>query len=276
MAEQQPKFAYKVKVINPVKRSKFVVRQLHHFSGKFKSVHEVRSVLCAELNDVLPEEDSDFSVGYFEGRHQMKRWLVTSEDLNKLYQLYEDGEVFLWCDGKEETVDKNSDEETAKRKNRKLESAVRAKHSREEDLDSIYRELQEKHGSLYSGPQLRLWARMITAGTHDDKEDPPKVPMITGVVPKRQKQDTLSDALAGAATAFAKAFGGTPVQSPTPISSLPPTPSVGISPGKAADIRMKNLQQLRFLQNLMEDRIISEQEFLEQKRIILDTLRNIG
>jgi len=51
---------------------------------------------------------------------------------------------------------------------------------------------------------------------------------------------------------------------------------VGISPGKTADIRMKNLQQLRFLQQLMEDRIISEKEFLEQKNIILETLRNLG
>ena len=60
-----------------------------------------------------------------------------------------------------------------------------------------------------------------------------------------------------------------------PTTSVPNIPAsfVGISPGKAADILMKNLQQLRFLQQLMEDRIISEQEFLEQKNIIL---RNLG
>ena len=91
--------------------------------------------------------------------------------------------------------------------------------------------------------------------------------MITGLVPKRQKKETLSDALAGTATAFVKAFHSTPT---TPVSNTPAS-SVGISPGKTADIRMKNLQQLHFLQQLMEDRIISEQEFLEQMNIILET-----
>jgi len=231
----------------------------------------MRSVLCAELDEVLPDEDSDYSVGYFEGRHQTKRWIVTTEDLEVMYQLYKEGEIFLWCDGREEPVDKHSDEDMAKRKNRKSESAVRARQDRE-DLESIYSELQKKHGDSYSGPQLRLWARMIVSGTHDDLEEPPRVPMITGLVPKRQKQETLSDALAGAATAFVKAFHSTPT---TSISNTPAS-SVGISPGKTADIRMKNLQQLRFLQQLMEDRIISEKEFLEQKNIILETLRNLG
>ena len=73
----------------------------------------------------------------------------------------------------EEAVDKHSDEEIAKRKNRKSESAIRARQDREEDLESLYSELQKKHGDSYSGPQLRLWARMIVSGTHDDKEEPP-------------------------------------------------------------------------------------------------------
>ena len=152
----------------------------------------------------------------------------------------------------------------AKRKNCKSESAVRARQDRQEDLESIHSELQKKHRDSYSGPQLRLWARMIVSGTHDDMEEPPRVPMIRGLVPKRQKQETLSDALAGAATAFVNAFR------PTPTTSVSNTPvsSMGISPGKTADIRMKNLQQLCFLQQLMEDRIISEQEFLEQKKTL--------
>jgi len=76
---------------------------------------------------------------------------------------------------------------------------------------------------------------MIILGTHDDLEEPPRVPMITGLVPKRQIQETLSDALADAAAAFVKAFHSTPT---TSVSNTP-TSSVGISPGKTADIRMK-------------------------------------
>ena len=37
--------------------------------------------------------------------------------------------------------------------------------------------------------------------------------MITGLVPKCQKQETLSDALPGAATAFVKTFHSTPTTS---------------------------------------------------------------
>ncbi len=39
--------------------------------------------------------------------------------------------------------------------------------------------------------------------------------------------------------------------------------SVVMSPGKSVKLRMKNLQQLRFLQQLFEDNILSETEFLE-------------
>ena len=51
----------------------------------------------------------------------------------------------MWCDGREEPVDKHSGEDMAKRKNRKSESAVGARQDRE-DLESIYSELQKKHG----------------------------------------------------------------------------------------------------------------------------------
>lgn len=123
------------------------------------------------------------------------------------------------------------------------------------------------------------YARMIIAGTHDDKDNPPRVPMITGTVAKRPKQESLADALAGAATVIVKAFGGTPVPSAPGTSTTPTAACVsttGVSPGKSADLRMKNLQQLRFLQQLLEDRVIDDAEFMEQKRITLDALRKLS
>ncbi len=48
-----------------------------------------------------------------------------------------------------------------------------------------------------------------------------------------------------------------------------------MSPLKAADLRMKHLEQLRFLQQLMEDGIITRDEFAEQKETVLKTLRKI-
>ena len=54
------------------------------------------------------------------------------------------------------------------------------------------------------------------------------------------------------------------------------SPSVVMSPGKSVELRMKNLQQLRFLQQLFEDNILSEMEFIEQKKSILDSLRKLN
>ena len=48
-----------------------------------------------------------------------------------------------------------------------------------------------------------------------------------------------------------------------------------MSPGKTVELRMKNYQQLRFLQQLFEDGILDEKEFTEQKGNILEFLRRI-
>ena len=55
-----------------------------------------------------------------------------------------------------------------------------------------------------------------------------------------------------------------------------PVLQMGISPGKSADLRMRNLEQLRYLQGLYEDKILSDQELAEQKRIVLDALRKLS
>lgn len=65
-------------------------------------------------------------------------------------------------------------------------------------------QLKERHECRFSGPQLRLWARMIVAKTYDNMDDPPKVPMTTGVVQKSQPKESLTEAFIGAATAIAK------------------------------------------------------------------------
>ena len=275
-------YTYKVKIFDPHKKRKFTVRELHRFSGKLSSIEHIREVLSDELEEV-PDENSKYNMGYFEGRHQTKRWLASVEDLNTMYKRFLPGsEIFLWCEGREGCED--SPAISTKRKSLS-ETSVNKRQAREEELDSIFKQLKEKHDDAYSSPQLRLWARMIVSGTHSDLDSPPRVPMIIGApLPKRQKQESLSTALVGAATAFAKALSPQPT-SPTSLSTDSPTAPetaatcpvtqsrVGVSPAKAADVRMKNLEQLRYIQQLMEDGILSEAEFLEQKRIILDTLR---
>ena len=46
----------------------------------------------------LPQQPLTLAI--LRGNQSLKIWLVTSEDLGKVYELYPDGgEVYLWCDG---------------------------------------------------------------------------------------------------------------------------------------------------------------------------------
>ena len=47
---------------------------------------------------------------------------------------------------------------------------------------------------------------------------------------------------------------------------------VGISPTKISELRMKKIQELRELQALLEQNILTEEEFMEQKGLVLNSL----
>jgi len=49
-----------------------------------------------------------------------------------------------------------------------------------------------------------------------------------------------------------------------------------VSPAKAAELRMKNYEQLRYLQGLFDDGIITEKELVEQKQSVLDALQRLS
>ena len=138
-------------------------------------------------------------------------------------------------------------------------------------------------------PQLRLWALSIS-GNHDSTEEPPDLPVITGVGVKKQ---TLSEALVEAATTFAGAVcgpdirqtggsnatitvlsGSTAAQTPTKVVSESER-SVGLSPGRVTELRSKKLQELRDLQCLLDQGILTEEEFAEQKALVLASLRKL-
>ena len=63
--------------------------------------------------------------------------------------------------------------------------------------------------------------------------------------PKKKCQESLSEALTGAAVAFAEAFSGTSSQQKPSHSSVVPT-QPGVSPTKTVDLRVKNYELLRY------------------------------
>ena len=118
-------------------------------------------------------------------------------------------------------------------------------------------------------------------GIHPD--DPTDLPALKDPEPKRCKE-SLSDALAGAAVAFASTvIGGSEAQDHTSSKggaadrvSTESSSGACVSPGKAVELQMKNFEQLRFLQQLFDDGILSESECTEQKRSILSFLRKLN
>lgn len=218
-------------------------------------------------------------MGYFETRQSTKIWIISPKDLDAMYEKTGSGtEIYLWVD----TCTSETDDDIEPEKKKRKHSESSRRQNREDELEEIYGKLKAEHDDSYSSPQLKLWARMILCGTHEDYKDPPRVPMITGMPPKRQKKpDSFTEALTGAAEAVAKAFSPPPQPQPlaasmTNITATTSASCMGISPGKSTDLRMKNLQQLRVLQQLYEEKILSDSELVEQKKIILDVLRNLS
>ena len=144
---------------------------------------------------------------------------------------------------------------------------------KEDEVDKFYKTLKEKHGSKYDVPILRLWARMMSANLHDDTENPPNIPAFLNATPKKSRKDSFTDAIEGAAVAFANAVSKG--QQANDLSnekvSIPLVPSA-ISP---VELRMKNFEQLRYLQNLFEDGVLTDKEYSEQKENILSSLRKL-
>ena len=140
--------------MNPLKRKKPITRQIGFLKKEMPN--------CTSID-----------VGYFVGCQSAKVWLVSNEELEQMYKKYKVGsEIALWCD-MEQAADEPVED---KRKRKHPEFHPLKRQDREVEVDTIFGELRDRHNYTYETPQLRLWARMIQCGTHDDYEDPPRVP----------------------------------------------------------------------------------------------------
>ena len=248
-----------MKIIDPNKKSD-VVRQLHSFCLKFSSVNTLRVKLIEEFQEQVPDS-LRFSVGYFDGRHQMS--LVNHEDLRAMYSKHKfGGEVILWCD---------KEVDTHVSRKRESETGLLKRQEREDELESIFKDLKTKHQEKYTLPQLRLWARMIVSNLHGDKDNPPDVPAFRTNT-KKPRKDIFIEAITDAAVTLTKAFTAKDtVTTSEPNQGVTAT----ISPTKTVDLRMKNFEQLRYLQHLFDDGILDAKEFAEQKNNVLCSLRKL-
>ena len=162
-----PVYSYKVKIVNPSKKSDVAVFYLNHFTTTIDSVTSLRVKLIEAFKDRVPST-LDSNVGYYEGSQQAKIWLVTTDDLKTLYQKFSSGgQITLWCDGRAQEV-----EVSRKRKREESNSGTRSsvahRLENEQNVQEAYKKLLEKHGNVWDTRRLRLWTRMICSGCHDD------------------------------------------------------------------------------------------------------------
>ena len=84
--EDSGSYTYLVKIINPKKKSNYIVRMWHGVSEAFKTP----TVLREKLRKAFPDDIStDFQIGYLEGN--TKRWIVQERDLSTMYNSFDDG-----------------------------------------------------------------------------------------------------------------------------------------------------------------------------------------
>ena len=134
--------------------------------------------------------------------------------------------------------------------------------------------LKEIHGEeKYDSRQLMLWGRMIVNDQWKSYDDPPDIPLITGGARKFQRRETISEAITGAALAFAKAISPpTNQQSTVQAAPRPPVQS-GVSPMSKARLSNEYITQVKSLQELRD---CGDEEFLEQKSFALNNIRSIN
>ena len=143
-----------IKVLNG-KRKKPFTRQMHQLKRKFASIKDMKCSVDVKSVDVKLGDDlddgNDFDIGYYEGRHATKRWLLDDTDLKHMYEKYQSGEVHLWCD-----ILRNDDIEPPPSKKRKEEVSGTRCQDKEEKVDSVFTELYENHKDSYSSCKLNF------------------------------------------------------------------------------------------------------------------------
>ena len=119
---------------------------------------------------------------------------------------------------------------------------------------------------------------------HESLDEPPNIPIITGGVPRGKRKrtsssDAISGALIGAATAFTKYlvtdYSGNQAPSPSTPIRRSSTTVVGISPMSKAKLSEQYITQLQRLQGLLENNVLTPEEFAEEKTYALTNLHSL-
>ena len=265
-------YKYLVRIIPPDKKSNAKTLEWHDVSEVFSSPAALRMKLMDSFGEKIPST-CDFTVGYITKRGNSKRWIEQSADLNSMYKQFERGDtITFFCDGKPEKLS-----EKRKRKSTAEHMPESAHDDHELKVKKVALDLGARHGDKYDDNQLKLWARMMVNKQHDDMDNPPNIPLITGGIKRHARKESLTEVISGAATAFAKALASQRGTSPLkPSQACAISSNTGVSPSSKARLSGQYIEQLKSLQELRESGVLSDDEFQEQKLFALQNIRRLN
>ena len=247
-------FSYSVKIINPRKKSEYVIKKLR-INNVFKSIDDLKDTLSTV--NVASTIDQ---VGFIEPGHGAKgrqQWLTDSEDLKDMYSLHQYRNVKFYFGAivskkqavvgplvkavvspSVKSVSSHQSQNLLAKKNRYDNHAEKMI-----EVESIEEELENKHNGTYSREQLRAWAHLIQMGKHDSLDLAPNKP-----------------------------FWKTP--SGNKGSPLPQSDStVAVSPGKKIQLQGQLFDQLLKWHDLLEKGGIDQQQYNGIQASIMENVK---
>lgn len=212
----------------------------------------------------------DFEIGYCHSTNIVT--IRKQEDLVEIWNEIKKGQKHvLWCDGlkvsrKRSSPSFDSDDEdplVLKTKKRKKDD------DKEERITQILTKLKEKHGESFTQFQFRIWSEMCAGGIYTSLDEPPNTSMFVRAGGGKSKRGS-NDALSGAITQISDAISSLNPKSPSLVS-----PATICSPVKSIDGRSKCYKQLTELNNLKQSGVLSQEEFMTEKQVIMGLLKKI-
>ena len=227
---------YSAKIINPENKGGHIVEEWRDV--KFTSVADMRDKAFYKFETLLINHD--FLLGYLSPGRGVKGKqysLTTDDELKTMYTEYFGRKsVNLWLKAQVKEKKRSRSDTTDDAPPSKRSGRFDAQMKRMDDVQEIVEKLKEKHSNdKYTPEQLHCWANLIQMKKHSSYESPPEYRYFTG-----------------------KVSGGKSSASQA-------------SPGKRIHQRSECIDQLKKLHKLMEDGIISEEQYQEMhKKIMAD------
>ena len=229
-----------MKVINPVKKSEYVVQKLR-ITTAFKSIDEIKETLVSTVQGLPSVIDQ---LGYIEPGHGAKgkqRWLSVYEDLKDMYLLHQKKQ--LWYGEKQESSSKLANNKR-QHSPEPQSSQKRSRYSNHTDVmlkvDEIEDELLEMHDGEYSREQIRAWAHLIQMGKHRSYDCAPNKPFW---------------------------------KTPSGKNKKAPDSAVTVSPGKKIQLQGQLVDQLLKWHDLLEKGGIDQKQYDEIRANIMGDVK---